>query len=91
MDLLIFTAAVFLLAINVAITVVLFRSPTIPRRQRLAQLGIIWIVPIFGAGLIALFLFSITRADARKTVSGRNGQDEYPGVNLYPPHGPSDT
>ena len=91
MDTLIVAVAVFLVAINVVVTVVLVRSLTIPRKQRLAQLGIVWIVPIVGAASIALFLYSIRRTDAPHAMSRRNEQDEYPGVNLYPPHGPSDT
>ena len=91
MDTLIVAVAVCLVAINVVVTVVLVRSLTIPRKQRLAQLGIVWMVPIVGAASIALFLYSIRRTDAPHAMSRRNEQDEYPGVNLYPPHGPSDT
>lgn len=80
----------FVLAINVVATVALLRSCVASRKQRLAQLGIVWLVPLLGAVLIGFFCYSIRRNDAPNMTSLRNDQ-EYPGVNLYPPHGPSDT
>lgn len=77
------------LALNVAVTVLLLRSSVPTPKQRLVHLGIVWLVPVFGAILIALFYRSIESKDAPHATSTRNEQD-YPGVNLYPPHGPSD-
>lgn len=90
MDVLIISFSAFVLAINVAATVMLLRSSVTSRKQRMAQLAIVWLVPVFGAVLIGFFYHSIGRKEASHRTSTRNEQ-EYPGVNLYPPHGPSDS
>ena len=77
------------LALNVAVTVVILRTSVSSRKQRMFHLGIVWLVPVLGAVLIGLFHHAIGRNDASAVTSIRNEQ-EYPGVNLSPPHGPSD-
>lgn len=90
MDVILLSAGIVLLAINVALTLLLLRMPLLSRGRQLAQIGIVWLVPIFGALVIGLFVYSIRRADTPRQNSIKDEQ-EYPGVNLYPPHGPSDT
>ena len=89
MEVLGWVLAAVVLAGNIAATLALSRSSGASRKQQWAQLGIIWLAPVFGAVLIGLF-YSIGRRQAPPKPSMRNEQ-EYPGVNLYPPHGPSDT
>jgi ABC-type Na+ efflux pump permease subunit len=81
--------ALFALVINVAATVAVFRSTMASRQQRLAQLANIWLVPIFGAVLIGCFHYSVSRKETPRATMLRVEQD-YPAVNLYPPHGPGD-
>jgi NADH:ubiquinone oxidoreductase subunit 6 (subunit J) len=89
MEVWVIALALFVLVINVAATVAVFRSPMASRQQRLAQLAIIWLVPIFGAVLIGCFHYSISRKETPRAATLRDEQD-YPAVNLYPPHGPGD-
>jgi hypothetical protein len=90
MEIWVIALTVFVLAINVAATVALFRSSVTSRKQQWAHLAIIWLVPVFGAVLIGVFYHSISTKEAPEPSTLRNEQDD-PAVNLYPPHGPGDT
>lgn len=90
MEIWVIALALFVLVINVAASVAVFRSPMASRPQRLAQLAIVWLVPIFGAVLIGCFHYSIRRKETPKATTLRDEQD-YPAVNLYPPQGPGDS
>jgi hypothetical protein len=84
------TIALALAVINATVTVFVLRSASLQRRQKLAQCSIVWLVPALGAIVVAIFLSSNREPPHRRTLHTRNEED-YPGVNLYPPHGPSDS
>ena len=78
-----------LAVINVAVTAFVIRAASLLRTQKFAQCLLIWLLPIFGAIVVAIFLYSNREMRHLETRHIRNEED-YPGVNLYPPHGPSD-
>jgi NADH:ubiquinone oxidoreductase subunit 6 (subunit J) len=90
MEVLVIALALFVLVINIAATVAVFRSPVPSSKQQLAQLAIVWLVPIFGAVLIGFFHYSIDSKETPQTSTLRDDND-YPAVNLSGRHGPSDT
>jgi hypothetical protein len=79
-----------LAVLNVAVTAFLVRAESSLRKQKFAQCLLVWLVPIFGAMVVAVVLYSNRETPHAKTRHIRNEED-YPGVNLYPPHGPSDS
>lgn len=78
-----------LTVINIAVTAYVVRSAFLLRKQKLAQCLLVWLVPVFGALIVAIFLYSNREAPRMETRHTRNEED-YPGVNLHSPHGPSD-
>jgi hypothetical protein len=78
-----------LAALNVGVSAFVIRATSLLRKQKLAQCLLIWLVPFFGAVIVAAFLYSSREPPHLETRHMRN-EDDYPGVNLYPPHGPSD-
>ena len=88
-DLLVIALAVSVLAGNFAVSVQVIRSSLHSRKQRIVQLAIVWLMPVLGAIVIGLFYRSVGRS-ASSSVAHTRDEQEYPGVNLYPPHGPSD-
>jgi hypothetical protein len=82
-------ALLALVAINVAVTAFVVSAASLLRKQKFAQCLLIWLLPILGAIVVAIFLYSNRETRPMETRHVRNEED-YPGVNLYPPHGPSD-
>ena len=81
--------ALALAVVNATVTVFVMRSTSLLRPQKFAQCLIVWLVPVLGAIVVAIFLASNQEPPHRQAHHERNRED-YPGVNLYPPHGPSD-
>lgn len=81
--------ALALAAVNLVVTACVIRAASLLPRQKLAQCLLIWLVPVFGAIVVSIFLYSTRDKRDMETRHIRNDED-YPGVNLYPPHGPSD-
>jgi hypothetical protein len=75
--------------INVAVTACVIRAISLSPKQKLAQCLLVWLVPMFGALVVAIFLYSNRETPNLETRHIRNDEDS-PGVNLYPPNGPSD-
>ena len=78
-----------LAVINATATFFVLSSESLLRSQKLAQCLFIWAVPMLGAIVVAIFLVSNREPPHRQAHHMRNEED-YPGVNLYPPHGSSD-
>jgi hypothetical protein len=78
-----------LAVVNATVSGFAMRSASLLRSQKLAQCLVIWAVPLLGAIVVAIFLVSNREPPHRQTHHTRNEED-YPGVNLSPPHGPSD-
>jgi len=79
-----------LAVINATVTVLVLRSVSLLRTQKLAQCLIVWLVPVLGAIVVAIFLSSNREPSPHRRTHHTRGEEDYPGVNLYPPHGPSD-
>jgi hypothetical protein len=89
MKALVSVAVLALVAFNLIVTVRAFRADFLSRNQKVAQIFLVWLVPLLGAISISMFL----RAHEKTSRSGSGyvpNENDYPGVNLYPPHGPSD-
>jgi hypothetical protein len=78
------TILLALLAANVAVTIWLLRVPFLLSGQKLAQLCLVWSVPVLGAAIVTAFL-----ASSRDGIQPRSrhipNEDDYPGVNMHPP------
>jgi hypothetical protein len=61
-DLIVLLAAVAVLAFQVWLTVRVFRSSMYERKQKIWQAQLIWLLPIFGAGIVFTILQEDTRA-----------------------------
>jgi hypothetical protein len=88
MQALVIAAVVALFTFNLIVTVQVFRADFLAGKQKIAQGLVIWLVPIFGAIAISMFLKSnreAAPADSRHVPD----KNDYPAANL-PPHGPSD-
>jgi len=78
-----------LAAVNLALTVCVIRDSSLLPAQKLAQCLLVWLLPALGAIVVAIVLYSHRDSTRRGGQHIRSDQD-YPGVNLYPPHGPGD-
>jgi NADH:ubiquinone oxidoreductase subunit 6 (subunit J) len=81
-------AVVVLFAFNLTVTVQVFRADFLAAKQKIAQGLVIWLVPIFGAIAISMFLKS-NRETAPADSRHAPDKNDYPAANL-PPYGPSD-
>jgi hypothetical protein len=61
-DLVVIALLVALVAFQVWLTVRVFRSTLYERKQKILQAQLIWLVPIFGAGIVFAVLQEDTRA-----------------------------
>lgn len=73
-----------LVAANVAITIWLLRVPFLLSGQKLAQLCLVWLVPVLGVAIVTVFLAS-SRDRSQPRSRHTPNEDDYPGVNMHPP------
>jgi hypothetical protein len=72
--------------LNLCVTFFVARNAILNPQNKKAQYCLVWLLPIVGALISALFLRSIRDTPPRKSGHIANEED-YPGVNMHPPVG----
>lgn len=78
-----------LLVMNTLVTRSVLGAEFLEQQQKLRQVAIVWLIPIFGAIVIFVFLRA-NRERAEPESKHIRNEDDHSGTFMQSPHGPSD-
>jgi hypothetical protein len=78
------SVAAAIILLNICVTFFVARNAILTEQNRKAQYCLIWLLPVLGAVISAMFLRSIRDTPPCASRHTANEED-YPGVNMHPP------